>query len=230
MKYRGVIINRHRQQTDIIVVLCIKISEMRTLIVFNHPYDGSFCNALLMAAKRGAELCGECDIINLDKDKFNPVMSSHDLQAFVLARYEPERALAMIDKQVLAYKSMLEKAEHVAFIFPVWWMLMPALTKGFIDRVIFPLIAYDYAANGAMQSRLKNLKRVTVVTTMNTPAEIYEGTFGNALYKALFQGTFETIGVKNYHWISLDVVAQAEQRMRERWLERVEEYFSSETF
>lgn len=203
---------------------------MRTLIVFNHPYDGSFCNALLLAAKRGAELCGECDIINLDKDKFNPVMSSRDLQAFVLARREPERALAMLDSQVLSYKALLESAEHLAFIFPVWWMLMPALTKGFIDRVIFPLIAYDYAPDGEMKSRLANLKRVTVITTMNTPPDVYERRYGNAVSRALFQGTFEAIGIKDAHWISLNMVLQVEPQVRERWLERVENYFSSETF
>lgn len=203
---------------------------MRTLIVFNHPYDGSFCNALLLAAKRGAELCGECDIINLDKDKFNPVMSSRDLQAFVLARREPERALSMLDSQVLSYKALLESAEHLAFIFPVWWMLMPALTKGFIDRVIFPLVAYDYAPDGEMKSRLANLKRVTVITTMNTPPDVYERRYGNAVSRALFQGTFEAIGIKDAHWISLNMVLQVEPQVRERWLERVENYFSSETF
>lgn len=203
---------------------------MKTLIVFNHPYDGSFCNAILMAAKQGAERCGECEIINLDKENFNPVMSGHDLQAFVLARRQPQKVLSMLDAQVLSYKEKLEEAEHLAFIFPVWWMLMPALTKGFIDRVIFPLVAYDYAPDGSMQSRLRNLKRVTVVTTMNTPADVYEGRFGNALSKALFQGTFEAIGIKNSHWMSLNMVVQAQPGLRERWLERVEEYFSSETF
>lgn len=203
---------------------------MRTLIVFNHPYDGSFCNAVLMAAKRGAEQRGHCDVINLDKDNFNPVMSAHDLQAFVLARREPEKALAMLDKQVLAYKALLEEAEHLAFIFPVWWMLMPALTKGFIDKVVFPLVAYDYGPDGAMRSRLKELKRVTVITTMNTPADVYESRYGNALSMALFRGTFETIGIKNSHWISFNMVAQARPEQREHWLDRVEDYFSSETF
>lgn len=203
---------------------------MKTLIVFNHPYDGSFCDAILVAAKQGAELQGECSVINLDKDQFNPVMSSHDLRAFALARHEPEKAFAMLDKQVLSYKSMLEQAEHLAFIFPVWWMLMPALTKGFIDRVIVPLVAYDYAPDGSMQSRLNKLRRVTVVSTMNTPADVYEKRYGNALSKALFQGTFEAIGIRNSHWISLNMVAQAEPAQRERWLNRVKGYFSSETF
>lgn len=107
---------------------------------------------------------------------------------------------------------------------------MPALTKGFIDRVIFPLVAYGYGPDGAMQSRLEKLKRVTVVTTMNTPADVYESRYGNALSMALFRGTFETIGIKNSHWMSFNMVAQARPEQREHWLDRVEDYFSSETF
>lgn len=204
---------------------------MRTLIVFNHPYEGSFCNALLDSAMLGLQRAEcECDLICLDKDNFNPVMSGSDLRAFAMARREPERALALLDKQVLDYKARLEKAEHLVFIFPVWWMLMPALTKGFIDKVIFPAIAYDYAADGSMKSRLANMKRVTVITTMNTPAGVYESLFANALWKALLHGTFEAIGIDNCKWIALDRVKQVSQEQRTEWLRVVEDYFANANF
>ena len=48
---------------------------MRVLIVFNHPYEGSYCNAILESAQKGLLDNGhEVDIIHLDKDKFDPVM------------------------------------------------------------------------------------------------------------------------------------------------------------
>ena len=44
---------------------------MRTLFIFNHPYDGSFCNALLDAAVNGVKRSdGECDIIHLDNNRY----------------------------------------------------------------------------------------------------------------------------------------------------------------
>ncbi|WP_089153689.1 NAD(P)H-dependent oxidoreductase [Photobacterium proteolyticum] len=43
----------------------------------------------------------------------------------------------------------MERADHIVFIFTIWWELMPALTKGFIDKLIFPGIAYDYNSKGA---------------------------------------------------------------------------------
>jgi NAD(P)H dehydrogenase (quinone) len=116
----------------------------------------------------------ETDLIHLDNDNFDPVMRTKDLAAFVEAKYNAQNAYEVLDKQVLDYKSRLELAEHLIMIFPIWWELMPALTKGFIDKVIFPGVAYDYAAGGKrMVSRMKSLKTVTVITTMNTPSILY---------------------------------------------------------
>lgn len=202
---------------------------MRTLIVFNHPYKGSFCSAILSRITETLRGKGEAfDVIHLDDDGFNPVMSTNDLKAFVLAAKEPGKALAMLDAKVLSYKARLEQAEHIVFIFPVWWALMPALTKGFIDKVIFPAIAYEYDASGAMHSRLKRLKKVTVVTTMNTPAEVYKTNLGNAVERALFSGVFDAVGFTNCRWISLNMVKQVSRKEREEWLNSLCRYFDEE--
>ena len=201
---------------------------MRTLFVFNHPYDGSFCNALLDAALNGVTRSGsESDIIHLDKDGFNPVMSSSDLKAFVTARNEPKKALMVLDKKVIEYKIRLEKAQHLVFIFPVWWMLMPALTKGFIDKVIFPSVAYDYGSKGQMVSRLWNLKRVTIISTMGGSAQVYDTLMGNAVWRALSQGTFEAIGVEHCKWMNFDRVSTVAPEQRCEWLQQVEDYFAA---
>ena len=201
---------------------------MRTLFVFNHPYDGSFCGALLDAALLGVTRAdGEADIINLDKENFNPVMSSADLLAFRTARTDPQKALTMLDGKVLDYKARLERAEHLVFIFPVWWMLMPALTKGFIDKVIFPAIAYGYTAKGEMRSRLDSLRRVTLITTMATPSEVYGTLMGDAVWRAFKNGTFTAIGVDNCRWMNFDRINNVTRDKRLEWLRDVEEYFAT---
>jgi putative NADPH-quinone reductase len=193
---------------------------MRTLIVFNHPYEGSYCNAILDSVEKGLSRAGhEIDLIYLDKEDFNPVMTSDDLLAFI--DREP------IDPKVLEYKSRLEKADHLVFIFPIWWELMPALTKGFIDKVLFPGVAYQYKENGlGMKPLLNNLKRVSVITTMNTPGVMYRFLFGNAIKKSLLRGTFWKMGYKNRKWISLNMVKMVSEKKRKKWLEKIEYKFS----
>lgn len=198
---------------------------MNTLIVFNHPYGGSFCGAILAAVERGLKTGGhKCRVINLDQDDFDPVMRSKDLLAFVGAGRAGEDALDAIDDQVREYKEHLEWAEHLVMIFPIWWMTTPAMTKGFIDKVIFPTIAYDMK-DGRLVSRL-SLRKVTVITTMNTPADIYREVFGNPLEGSLIKGTFRQIGIENIEWTSLSEVKQVSRGQREAWLEEIERRFA----
>lgn len=201
---------------------------MRVLIVFNHPYEGSFCRSILDSVQAGLEGGNhEFDLIHLDKDNFDPVMRGKDLQAFALARTEPERAFEMLDKQVIEYKQRVEQADHIVFIFPIWWELMPALTKGFIDKLIFPGIAYQYKQKGlGMETLLNNLKGVTVITTMNTPSLAYRLLFGNAIQKALLLGTFWKIGIKKRKWINLTNVKSVPNRKRTVWLRDIESKFA----
>lgn len=195
---------------------------MRVAIVFNHPYKGSYCNSILTAVTKGLQKGQhEIDLIHLDKDNFNPVMTSADLKAF--------RDKKPVDPKVIEYKERLEKADHLIFIFPIWWELMPAMTKGFIDKVIFPGVAYDYTnkENTRMRPLFEKLKGVTVITTMNTPKWLYFLLFGNAIKKALILGTFFKIGYKNRKWISLNQVKAVTQEKRTKWLNDIEKRFIS---
>ena len=195
---------------------------MKVTIVFNHPYEGSYCNAILNAVIKGLQKANhEIDLIHLDKDNFNPVMTSADLKAFIDKK--------PIDPKVIEYKQRLEQADHLVFIFPIWWELMPALTKGFIDKVIFPGVAYDYmnASNILMKPLLTNIKSVTMITTMNTPGWLYWLLFGNAIKKAMLLGTFFKMGYKNCKWITFNKVKMVTQEKRTAWLTKLESRFAS---
>lgn len=201
---------------------------MRVLVVFNHPYERSYCNSILDSIKVGLEEGQhEFDLIHLDNDNFDPVMRSKDLQAFAIARNEPDKAYELLDPQVLEYKQRIEQAEHIVFVFPIWWELMPALMKGFIDKLVFPGIAYEYSGGGTgMTCTLTKLQGVTMITTMNTPSIAYKLLFGNAIKKALLMGTFWKIGVKKREWINLTNVKGVTHNKRQQWLSSIQTKFA----
>lgn len=200
---------------------------MKTLIVYSHPYEGSFCNAVLKAVRNGLKKGGHtCKVINLDKDNFDPVMRPKDLKAFAQLGRGIDAALLDLDPRVLRYKKKLEWAEQIVMIFPIWWMTMPAMMKGFVDKVIFPGVAYEMD-EGRLRSRLDSLKQVTVISTMNTPADIYRDRFGNSLEGSLIKGTFNQIGIHEARWISFNMVKQVGAEVREQWLQELEEKFAS---
>lgn len=193
---------------------------MKVVIVFNHPYDGSFCNAILQSVTNGLNKANhEVDLIHLDKDNFNPVMTAVDLKGF--------RDKKANDPKVIEYDNRIKNADHLIFIFPIWWELMPALTKGFIDKVVFPGLAYDYTneSNTRMKPIWRNIKGVTMITTMNTPNWLYYLLFGNAIKKTMMLGTFWKIGFKNRKWISFNQVKMVSVEKRNQWLLKLENRF-----
>ena len=193
---------------------------MRVAIVFNHPYEKSYCSAILEAVTTGLHKGKhEVDLIHLDNDNFNPVMSKEDLKAFV--DHSP------IDPQVIDYNNRLKNTDHLIFIFPIWWDLMPAMTKGFVDRVLNPGVVYDHHPRGfGLVPLLKNLKGVTIITTMNKPKIMYSLLIGNLIKKVMIKSVFKTMGYKNLKWISYNMVKSVSQEKRVKWLTEIENRFS----
>lgn len=188
--------------------------------MFNHPYEKSYCSAILEAVTTGLQKGKHhVDLIHLDNDNFNPVMSKEDLKAFM--------DHAPIDPQVIDYNNRLKNADHLIFIFPIWWDLMPAMTKGFIDRVLSPGIVYDHHPRGfGLIPLLKNLKGVTIITTMNKPKIMYWLLIGNLIRKAMLRSVFKTMGYKNLNWISHNMVKSVTQEKRVKWLYDLEKRFT----
>lgn len=193
---------------------------MKVVIVFNHPYEGSFGNAILNSVTKGLKVANhEVDLMHLDNDGFNPVMSKADLQAFV--EHKP------VDPQVIDYNKRLEQADHLIFIFPIWWDLMPAMTKGFLDRVLTPGVVYDHHPRGfGLVPLLKNLRGVTIITTMNKPKIMYSLLIGNLIKKAMIKSVFKTMGYKNLKWLSYNMVKSVNQEKRVKWLTEIEKRVS----
>ncbi|MEZ2442330.1 NAD(P)H-dependent oxidoreductase [Chitinophaga sp. RCC_12] len=193
---------------------------MRTVIVYNHPFEGSYCNAILSVVTNGLRKANhEIDLMHLDREEFNPRMSAEDLTGFV--------AHQAVDPQVIDYGKRLEKADHLIFIFPIWWDIMPATTKGFIDRVLAPAVVYDHHPRGfGLIPLLKNLKSITLITTMNKPKVMYSLLIGNLIQKVMLRSVFKTMGYKNLNWISYNRVKSVTQEKRVKWLNNLEKRFT----
>ena len=199
---------------------------MKTLIIYNHPHEGSFCSAIRDAVQSGLDTAGHSfKLINLDEDKFDPVMHEKDLKAFVQGGRLGEAGTEGVDPLVMSYVEKMRWAERIVMIFPIWWMTMPAMMKGFVDKVIFPGVVYKMEG-GDLVSMLSELKQVTVITTMNTPQDVYKEMFGNSIEGSLIKGTFNKIGIHDIRWISLNMVKQSGDEKRWLWLDEIETEFS----
>jgi putative NADPH-quinone reductase len=204
---------------------------MKVLIVFDHPYGlassenvlhkRSFTAAVAAAAIRGFSQAGhEVDVIDLHADGFNPVMTAADLAAW--------RKKTVAEGTSRNYQQRLLAADHVVFAFPIWWESMPAMTKGFLDKVMTKGVVYHETKPGRpFENGLKNLRGVTLMTVMATPRFLYRWLFGNPITKIIFRGTFRKIGVKNLQWMNFSNPAGKTAAQRKMILEKTEARFAA---
>ena len=107
---------------------------MATLIVTAHPDPGSLTH---VAARRVAELlpAGTVETAHLAQEGFDPRFTTTDRERY-LGRRE-------LDPAVTAEQERLDRATDLVLVFPVWWWSMPALLKGWVDRVFIAGWAFD---------------------------------------------------------------------------------------
>ncbi len=129
---------------------------MNYLVVYAHPNPKSFCHAIKEEVVACIKKKGEnCEVRDLYQMGFNPVLGSSDFVQF-LQKKTPED----IQKE----QDLIRQADILVFVYPVWWFSMPAILKGYIDRVFFRGFAYDY--KGPMiQGLLKGKKTILLSTT-----------------------------------------------------------------
>ena len=101
---------------------------MKHLIIYSHLNPTSFTNAVVDKVEKTAKEKGdEVKIINLYGDKFNPVLEFPDIEHMFMGKEAPA--------DVAIYQEMVQWADHMTFVYPIWWGQMPAMLKGFLDRV-----------------------------------------------------------------------------------------------
>lgn len=190
---------------------------MKALIVYAHPWDGSYNHALLTAVQRGLDRGGvQHETIDLNKIGFSPVLSEQDL-----AMYSKGGAS---DARVGEFQAKIRQAEFFFVIFPVWWGAMPAILKGFFDKVLLKGWAYEATSLGMLKPQIHNIRQAVVISTMNAPSIYYNVFMGQQIKHGLINGMLKTCGLNRVKWFELARVAHVSRARRERWLRQVEDY------
>jgi len=104
---------------------------------------------------------------------------------------------------------------------------MPALTKGFIDKVFVKGILFDEPKKGRpFVNLMPKLKCVSLLTVMSTPNFVYKWIFGNPITKILFRGTFRKMGIHNLKWYNYTGLEDRSLEKRQQYLSKTERIFA----
>jgi len=183
---------------------------MKKIALINgHPNASAFNFGLAAAYKAGAEEAGaevrEVVIRALD---FNP-----NLQFGYQQRMEWEPDL------VKAWET-IQWADHLVWVHPVWWGGLPAITKGFIDRLFLPGMAFRYRENSVWWDKLLKGKTGHIMTTLDQPGIFYWLYFGRPSVNQLKKSTLEFCGVKPVKVSYFGIIKTADAATRQQWLNK----------
>jgi putative NADPH-quinone reductase len=135
---------------------------MRVLVLFAHPLADSFAAALHRTVVDALGRAGhEVDDCDLYATGFDPVMNAAERRA----HNSPNPDLSAVESHV----ERLHAADAVVLCFPVWWYGMPAILKGYFDRVWINGVAFHLRAGGKIEAGLHRIKKLGVVTTYGAP-------------------------------------------------------------
>lgn len=132
---------------------------MRVLVVYCHPVADSFCAALRDTAVAAIRAKG-CDarVLDLYAENFDPVMHPCERQTY------NEHAPA--DPALQPHIEGLRWAEALVFIYPTWWYGLPAMLKGWLDRVWAKDVAFALdKSSGTIEPLMGHIQKIAVVTT-----------------------------------------------------------------
>jgi putative NADPH-quinone reductase len=135
---------------------------VRVLVLYCHPRDDSFNAAVhasvCAALQEGSHEVDDCDLY---AEGFDPVLSAEERARYhdVPANREP----------VAGYVERLQRAEALVLVFPVWNFGLPAMLKGYFDRVLLPGVSFDMSDPRRLRPGLTHLRHVIGITTYGAP-------------------------------------------------------------
>jgi NAD(P)H dehydrogenase (quinone) len=135
---------------------------MRGLVIYSHPVETSYNAALHQEVLKSLRAAGhEVDDCDLYAEEFNPVLSRAERMGY--------HDVTINRLPVQRYVDRLLWAESLVFCFPTWCFGMPAILKGFFDRVLMPGVAFDISDPQNVKPALIHIKRISAIVTYGRP-------------------------------------------------------------
>lgn len=181
---------------------------MNVLIIYAHPNPNSFNHAALEQLKLGfKEGNHKVQVIDLYRDNFNPVLFFDDLHP---------RSEQVNTPDLKEYQSNIKEAQHLVFLYPVWWYSMPAILKGFIDKVFVP--GFAYSKKGKLPKGLLQGKTAWVVYTIDSP-EWFVKLFRKSIEWSLMKtAILKYCGISSVQRIMYANATNSTPQKRKKWL------------
>lgn len=186
------------------------ITQKNILIINGHPDKESFNHALAKAYKEAALKSGAfVTEINIADLNFDPNLKYGYTKRMEL---EPDLQYSL---------EKIREADHLVWVHPVWWGGLPAIMKGFLDRLFLPGLAFKYRETSVWWDKLLTGKTARIITTIDQPAWYYRLIYGNPSINQLKKSTLEFCGIRPVKVTAIGIIKTSDPAKRISWLNKV---------
>ncbi len=188
------------------------MKQKNILIIDAHSRAGSFSDAICDIYEKSARDAGHAvKKIVLRDLKFDPILKT---------RYRDN----ILEEDLQTAQENISWCNHLVIVTPVWWMMVPALFKGFIDRTITPGFAFKYKKGSLLPlpERLLKGRSARVIYTQDGPKILTNIVAFDAFWKSLKYGTLVFCGFFPVSRTVFSKVRASSDEKRKKWLKKVE--------
>lgn len=180
------------------------------LIINGHPNASSFCGGIASQyAETATSLGHNVQVLHLGDMHFEPSLKTAYKHIQPL---EPDLERAW---------DLLSSSQHLVFVFPIWWGGMPAVLKGFFDRILLPGKAFKYRPGTNQCDGLLAGRSAEVFTTMDTPPWYYRWVQFEPAHRQIRHMILAFCGIKPIRITALGAIRGADEQQRKTWLTQV---------
>lgn len=194
---------------------------MQVVVVLAHPNSDSFTHAVAERACAGLRNAGhEVQLLDLYGLGFRAAMSLEEHVA-----YHGDHPA--IDPMAAEHGELVRSAAALVFVYPTWWSSLPAILKGWLERVMVPGVAFVFNADGKVRPGLTNVRRIVGISTYGSPrayVKLVNDNGRRTITRALRLNT----GVRTRSsWLGLYAIDNSTAQQRAAFLDRVERRMQS---
>ncbi|MFJ5763172.1 NAD(P)H-dependent oxidoreductase [Neobacillus sp. NPDC093182] len=191
---------------------------MKHLVVYAHPNPESLNHAILETTVNALKNNGhEVIVRDLYALNFKPVFTPEDTAAMKAGQ---------TPKDIQTEQEFITQADAITFIYPIWWTGLPAILKGYVDRVFSYGYAYAYGEEGIM--RMLTGKKGLIINTHGHPKEYYDEIgMTSGLKITSDTGIFEFVGIEPVEHLLFGNIGSLHEESYKGVLKEVEEKIHS---
>ena len=133
------------------------------LVVVAHPCADSLTHAAAARAEAGLRAAGyDVTVLDLYALGFRAAMSTAEREAY-------HGDIPLLDPLAASHADLVRSAEALVFVYPTWWSGLPAILKGWLERVLVPGVGFVFDEDGKVRPGLSNVRHLIGVSTYGSP-------------------------------------------------------------